>query len=97
VVTIRLRRNGPYVIESDETRVIDWEGVEYQIDRHPIALCRCGSSARKPFCDGTHAKIGFDGGREAGRSTDSLTPDTESVSSARVGEGTRDPGSETGD
>ena len=66
MVTIRLRRNGPYVIESDEVRVIDWEGVEYQVDRRPIALCRCGASAHKPFCDGTHSKIGFDGGQGAG-------------------------------
>lgn len=65
MVTIRLRRNGPYVIESDEVAVIDWEGVEYPIDRRPIALCRCGASSTKPFCDGTHRTIEFDGGREA--------------------------------
>jgi CDGSH-type Zn-finger protein len=62
MVTIRLRRNGPYVIESDDVRIVDSEGVEYQVDRHPIALCRCGGSAKKPFCDGTHKTIGFDGG-----------------------------------
>jgi CDGSH-type Zn-finger protein len=65
VVTIRLRRNGPYVIESDEVTVVDWEGTAYPIDRRPVALCRCGASAKKPFCDGTHGKIGFDGGRDA--------------------------------
>jgi CDGSH-type Zn-finger protein len=65
VATIRLRRNGPYVIDSDDVTVIDWEGVEYPIDRRPIALCRCGASSKKPFCDGTHSKIGFDGGGEA--------------------------------
>jgi CDGSH-type Zn-finger protein len=64
VVTIRLRRNGPYVIESDEVTVVDWEGTEYEIDRRPVALCRCGASSKKPFCDGTHARIGFDGGCE---------------------------------
>ena len=63
--TIRLRRNGPYVIEADEVRVVDWEGVEYQVDRRPVALCRCGASSTKPFCDGTHRKIEFDGGRAA--------------------------------
>jgi len=62
VVTIRLRRNGPYVIESDEVRVVDWDGAEHHADRRPIALCRCGASSNKPFCDGTHAKVGFDGG-----------------------------------
>lgn len=62
MVTIRLRRNGPYVIESDEVRIIDWDGAEQHADRRPIALCRCGASSKKPFCDGTHAKVGFDGG-----------------------------------
>ena len=65
VVTIRLRRNGPYVIESGEVRVIDWNGAEYAIDRQPIALCRCGASIKKPFCDGTHSKIGFEAGEAA--------------------------------
>jgi len=65
VVTIRLRKNGPYVIESDEVRVIDWNGAEYAIDRRPIALCRCGASTKKPFCDGTHSKIGFEAGEAA--------------------------------
>ena len=59
MVTIRLRRNGPYVVEGDEVKVVDWNGVEYAIARRPIALCRCGASTTKPFCDGTHSKIGF--------------------------------------
>ena len=57
--TIRLRRNGPYVIEGDETTIVDWNGVEYPVARRPIALCRCGASTNKPFCDGTHSRIGF--------------------------------------
>jgi CDGSH iron-sulfur domain-containing protein 3 len=65
MITIRLRRNGPYVIESDEVTVVDWEGGEYTVDRRPIALCRCGASSTKPFCDGTHRTIEFDGGAEA--------------------------------
>ena len=59
MVTIRLRRNGPYVVEGDDVRVIDWNGAEYQVERRPIALCRCGASTNKPFCDGTHSRIGF--------------------------------------
>jgi CDGSH-type Zn-finger protein len=70
VITIRLRKNGPYVIESDEARVIDWNGAEYPVDRKPIALCRCGASAKKPFCDGSHAKVGFVGGDAAGEGTE---------------------------
>jgi len=65
MITVRLRRNGPYVIESDEVRITDWNGVEYPIARRPIALCRCGASTTKPFCDGTHSKIGFDAAEAA--------------------------------
>ena len=64
-VTIRLRKNGPYVVEGDEVRVIDWNGDEYQAARKPIALCRCGASTTKPFCDGTHSRIGFTAAEEA--------------------------------
>jgi CDGSH-type Zn-finger protein len=67
VLTIRLRKNGPYVIDTDEARVIDWNGTEYVVDRKPIALCRCGASTTKPFCDGTHSKIGFAAAEEAVR------------------------------
>ncbi|HVZ21968.1 MAG TPA: CDGSH iron-sulfur domain-containing protein [Vicinamibacterales bacterium] len=65
MVRIRLRKNGPYVIESDEVTIVDWEGRPYHVDRRPIALCRCGASTRKPFCDGTHSRIGFDAGEAA--------------------------------
>jgi CDGSH-type Zn-finger protein len=59
MITIRLRRNGPYVVEGDDVRIVDWDGREYAVERRPAALCRCGASTRKPFCDGTHSKIGF--------------------------------------
>jgi CDGSH-type Zn-finger protein len=59
MVTIKVRLNGPYRIEDEDVRVVDWNGVEYTIERRPIALCRCGGSTTKPFCDGTHSKIGF--------------------------------------
>jgi CDGSH-type Zn-finger protein len=58
---IRLRRNGPYVVEG-EVEVIGPDGEQLLSDRKPVALCRCGASARKPFCDGSHARVGFDGG-----------------------------------
>jgi len=67
VITVRLRKNGPYVIEGDDVRVIDWNGSEYQSSRKPIALCRCGASTTKPFCDGTHSKVGFAAAEEAVR------------------------------
>ena len=65
MTTIRLRQNGPYVIDSDDVRVVDWNGVEYSTERRPVALCRCGASTRKPFCDGTHSRIGFQAGETA--------------------------------
>jgi CDGSH-type Zn-finger protein len=74
VVTIRLRKNGPYVIEGEDVRVIDWNGAEYPIDRLPIALCRCGASTRKPFCDGTHSKIAFHGSEDASSTPKSQLP-----------------------
>ena len=59
MATIKLRPNGPYLIEGDDVKVLDWNGAEYHVDRRPIALCRCGGSTKKPFCDGTHSKTGF--------------------------------------
>ncbi len=58
-ITIRVRRNGPYRIEGEDVKVVDWDGNEYKVDRLPIALCRCGASTTKPFCDGAHSKTGF--------------------------------------
>jgi CDGSH-type Zn-finger protein len=66
MTTIRLRRDGPYVID-DEVVVVDWKGEAYPIGRRPVALCRCGASAQKPFCDGSHARVGFEGGPEAAK------------------------------
>ena len=67
VATVRLRRNGPLIVEGDDVRVVDWDGVEQRPTRVPVALCRCGGSASKPFCDGSHRRIGFspDGASEA--------------------------------
>ena len=65
MTTIRLRKNGPYVVEDGDVTVVDWEGRPYEITRRPVALCRCGASQNKPFCDKTHSKIGFDAARAA--------------------------------
>jgi CDGSH-type Zn-finger protein len=56
---VRVRQNGPYRIEDEDVSVVDWNGNPYTITRRPIALCRCGASTTKPFCDGTHSKVGF--------------------------------------
>ena len=58
-VTITARPNGPYLVEGD-VKVYDPTGVKVDTTgRAKIALCRCGGSVTKPFCDGTHSKIGF--------------------------------------
>jgi uncharacterized Fe-S cluster protein YjdI len=51
--------NGPLLV-SGGVRIVDADGaVLYEGEK--AALCRCGGSANKPFCDGTHAKNGFRG------------------------------------
>lgn len=66
MVTIKVRQNGPYRVDGEgEVRLIDWNGNGYTIDRWPVALCRCGGSTTKPFCDGTHSKIGFQAAESA--------------------------------
>ena len=37
----------------------DAGGNEYPTDKETIALCRCGASTKKPFCDGAHSRVGF--------------------------------------
>jgi len=65
MATIKVRQNGPYLVEGDEVTVVDWNGNAYQIAKRPFALCRCGGSTTKPFCDGTHSRIGFAAGEAA--------------------------------
>lgn len=57
-VTIKIRENGPYLVEGEFT-LVDANGNEVPLQKR--ALCRCGGSTMKPFCDGTHSKIGFQG------------------------------------
>lgn len=59
MATIRVRQNASLLVEGDDVKLVDWNGVEYQVPKRPFSLCRCGGSTRKPFCDGTHSKIGF--------------------------------------
>lgn len=70
MLTIRLRKNGPYVIDSDDVQIVDWNGTPYTIGRRPVALCRCGASTTKPFCDGTHSRKGFQAAEAAVRDED---------------------------
>jgi CDGSH-type Zn-finger protein len=60
-VEIKVRDNGPYKVTGPIT-LIDADGNEFDIpdDGKPVALCRCGQSSTKPFCDKSHREAGFD-------------------------------------
>jgi CDGSH-type Zn-finger protein len=81
--TITPYRDGPLLVRGD-FRLVDTEGNEIDPGRKTVALCRCGKSGIKPFCDGTHKLAGFHSDsaparprpaaqmfREAGRDADS--------------------------
>ncbi len=60
MLKIESLKDGPYKVEISEGRFsVEKEGKEEAIEKNVIYLCRCGGSNNKPFCDGTHAKIGF--------------------------------------
>ncbi len=68
-VTIRCRLDGPLVVELPPDaeakgvylRVTDHLGAEYPVPpgKRAVALCRCGETKTRPFCDGTHKSCGF--------------------------------------
>jgi len=59
-IVIRCRENGPYVIQGP-VKVIDHHGNEFVVPagKDNVALCRCGHSKNRPFCDGSHRECGF--------------------------------------
>ena len=59
-VVIRLRENGPLVIQGP-IKIVDHLGNEFLIPpgKDNVALCRCGQSKNKPFCDGSHRQCAF--------------------------------------
>lgn len=58
--TITLRDNGPLLVQGPIT-VIDAAGTQFNLpaDKPAVALCRCGQSKIKPFCDGSHKACNF--------------------------------------
>jgi 3-phenylpropionate/trans-cinnamate dioxygenase ferredoxin subunit len=61
-INIVPKKNGPYIVTGDlsELQLADADGNKYDISgKQSVALCRCGASVNKPFCDGQHSKIGF--------------------------------------
>ena len=59
-VRIKALKNGPYEVKG-AVDLIDSDGQPKPAAEDPIYLCRCGHSANKPFCDGSHKKVGFQG------------------------------------
>jgi CDGSH-type Zn-finger protein len=76
---ITIAKNGPYLVEggvplanqhivaNDEGESLEWREGEPFPQAEKYALCRCGKSSTKPFCDGTHKRNGFDGTETASR------------------------------
>jgi len=76
---VKVTKDGPYIVLgqvplAQEFVVCSGEGVPLRWERgeaYPLketyALCRCGQSQNKPFCDGTHTRVGFDGTETASR------------------------------
>ena len=61
LLTIRCRENGPLVVPAAGIQIMDHLGNAFALPagKEMIALCRCGQSKNKPFCDGSHKTCGF--------------------------------------
>ena len=78
-ISVTVSKDGPYIVSGDaplseqvivanaDGESLQWREGDSYATPEKYALCRCGHSHRAPFCDGTHAKIGFDGSETAAR------------------------------
>jgi CDGSH-type Zn-finger protein len=76
---IIVSKNGPYLVSGDlplqeeiigcdeEGHSVQWQVGKKYPNKENYALCRCGQSKNKPYCDGSHIKVGFDGEETASR------------------------------
>ena len=72
-VKITVKKNGPYRVEAPEgsLELVDADGNQFDLTGKPaFSLCRCGGSVNKPFCDGTHSKLGFQAAESAVKKAD---------------------------
>ena len=65
-VRIEITDNGPYKV-TGPVELVGPDGTPVTADGDPVYLCRCGGWTNKPFCDGTHSAIGFQGAMAAVR------------------------------
>jgi CDGSH-type Zn-finger protein len=63
-IKITVKADGPYVVKGN-IELFDTAGNPFPKSEHGYALCRCGHSGNKPFCDGTHGKVGFQAATQA--------------------------------
>lgn len=64
-VKVVVRDNGPFLVSGPVT-VEDGEGKQFDLGgKETIALCRCGASKNRPFCDGEHNRCGFESNERA--------------------------------
>ncbi len=67
IVDVTITPSGPYLVRGPIS-LHDAGGTQFDLQgKNVVALCRCGASTTKPFCDGTHSKIGFLAANEAVR------------------------------
>lgn len=59
IMKVEVSANGPYLIKT-ECLIVHADGKE-ESKTGTVALCRCGASGNKPYCDGSHRRIGFEG------------------------------------
>lgn len=67
-IKVMALKDGPYLVSGDLSgmELTDADGNARDLaGKERIALCRCGASINKPFCDGTHSKIGFQAAESA--------------------------------
>lgn len=72
-VKIIVKKNSSYRVEAPEGSVelVDSDGNKYDLaGKTAFSLCRCGGSVNKPFCDGTHSKMGFQAAESAVRAAE---------------------------
>ena len=63
-VVIRTTQHGPLRVKGPAT-LEDADGTRFEVTRKTFFLCRCGASSNKPFCDGSHRRVGFEAAERA--------------------------------
>lgn len=59
-IKVQVLKNGPLLV-TGKVSLVAADGGPIEAKQEPVALCRCGHSANKPFCDGGHKKANFEG------------------------------------